>query len=161
MKSVIERTDNVIVPWLKRWSISLLRVSLGVVFVWFGALKVLDVSPVVDLVADTVYWVDSDWFVPLLGTAEILIGLGLALGRALRLVLLGLVGQMVGTFLVFVILPDVAFLDGNPLKLTVEGEFVIKNLVLLTAGLVVGASVGSREAEKSMSTDRWNPGSTN
>ena len=48
---------------------------------------------------------------------------------------------MVGTFLVFVVLPDVAFLDGNPLKLTVEGEFVLKNLFLLTAGLVVGASV--------------------
>ena len=149
MKSLIDRIDRAVVPWLKRWSTSLLRVSLGVVFVWFGALKVLDVSPVVELVAGTVYWVDSDWFVPVLGTAEILIGLGLAFGRALRLVLLGLVGQMVGTFLVFVVLPDVAFLDGNPLKLTVEGEFVLKNLVLLTAGLVVGASVGQSEAETS------------
>ena len=146
VKSLIDRIDRAVVPWLKRWSISLLRVSLGVVFVWFGALKVLDVSPVVELVADTVYWVDSDWFVPVLGTAEILIGLGLAFGRALRLVLLGLVGQMVGTFLVFVVLPDVAFLDGNPLKLTVEGEFVLKNLVLLTAGLVVGASVRQLDA---------------
>ena len=45
------------------------------------ALKVLDVSPVVELVAGTVYWVDSHWFVPVLGTAEILIGLGLAFGR--------------------------------------------------------------------------------
>ena len=146
MNPLIERVDAAVVPWLRRWSTSLLRVSLGIVFVWFGALKVLDVSPVVDLVADTVYWVDSDWFVPVLGTAEILIGLGLAFGRALRLVLLALVGQMVGTFLVFVVLPDIAFLDGNPLKLTVEGEFVMKNLVLLTAGLVVGASVKLSEA---------------
>lgn len=129
---------------LKRWSVPLLRVSLGIVFIWFGALKVLDVSPVVELVADTVYWVDSDWFVPVLGTAEILIGLGLVIGRGLRLVLIGLVGQMIGTFLVFIVLPDVAFLDGNPLKLSVEGEFVLKNLVLLTAGLVVGAGVGRR-----------------
>ena len=51
---------------------------------------------------------------------------------------------MIGTFLVFIVLPDVAFLDGNPLKLSVEGEFVLKNLVLLTAGLVVGAGVGRR-----------------
>lgn len=117
--------------------------SLGIVFIWFGGLKVLDVSPVSDLVADTVYWVDADWFVPVLGLVEIAIGVGLALGSALRLVLLGLVGQMVGTFLVFLVLPDVAFQDGNPLQLTVEGEFVVKNLVLLTAGLVVGSTVGN------------------
>jgi hypothetical protein len=48
---------------------------------------------------------------------------------------------MVGTFLVFFVLPDVAFTAGNPLRLTVEGEFVVKNLVLLTAGLVVGSSL--------------------
>ncbi len=41
----------------------------------------------------------------------------------------------------FLVLPDVAFQDGNPLKLTVEGEFVVKNLVLLTAGLVVAAGL--------------------
>ena len=121
MHSLIDRVDEAVVPLLKRWSVPLLRVSLGIVFIWFGALKVLDVSPVVELVADTVYWVDSDWFVPVLGTAEILIGLGLVIGRGLRLVLIGLVGQMIGTFLVFIVLPDVAFLDGNPLKLSVEG----------------------------------------
>lgn len=48
--------------------------------------------------------------------------------------------QMAGTFLVLVLLPDVAFQDGNYLLLTVEGEFVVKNLVLLSAGMVVGAT---------------------
>ena len=52
---------------------------------------------------------------------------------------------MLGTFLVFIFLPEIAFQDGNPLKLTVEGEFVIKNLVLLAAAMVVGASIGSDE----------------
>ena len=121
------------------------RAQLGVVFIWFGALKVLDVSPVADLVADTVYWVNPDWFVPVLGGAEMLIGFGLALGRGLRLVLLALAAQMIGTFLVLVTLPELAFQDGNPLKLTVEGEFVIKNLVLLTAGLVVGSTIRGRQ----------------
>lgn len=114
---------------------------------WFGALKTLDVSPVADLVADTVYWVDPNWFVPLLGIAEMLIGIGLALGRGLRVVLLALVGQMIGTFLVFIVLPDVAFQHGNPLKLTVDGEFVVKNLVLLAAAFVVGATVGDEDGE--------------
>jgi putative oxidoreductase len=46
---------------------------------------------------------------------------------------------MMGTFLVLVIQPEVAFQDGNPLLLTTEGEFVIKNLVLLSAGLMIGS----------------------
>jgi len=49
--------------------------------------------------------------------------------------------QLVGTFLVFVQLPNVAFQDGNPLKLTVEGEFIVKNVVLLAAAMVVGSQL--------------------
>ena len=130
-----------VVAALQRWSVPILRVSLGVVFLWFGALKVFGVTPVADLVAATVYWVDPDWFVPLLGVVEMLVGAGLILRRAMRTILAIFLAQMAGTFLVLILLPDVAFQDGNPLKLTVEGEFVIKNLVLLAAGLVVGATV--------------------
>lgn len=138
--------DDTIIRFLRRWSITALRISVAVVFIWFGALKVFDVTPVADLVADTVYWVDPDWFVPLLGVFEIVVGASLLARRALR-VMLGLFAlQMAGTFLVLVLQPDVAFQDGNPLLLTVEGEFVIKNLVLLSAGMVVGATVRRREA---------------
>jgi len=69
------------------------------------------------------------------------VGLGLLFRLALRLVLLALVLQLVGTFLVLVVQPGIAFQDGNPLLLTVEGEFVIKNLVLITAAMVVGSTV--------------------
>jgi len=138
--------DDTISRFLQRWSITLLRLSVGVVFIWFGALKVFDVTPVADLVADTVYWVDPDWLVPLLGAFEIVVGVGLILGRALRVVLGLFTLQMAGTFLVLVVQPDVAFQDGNPFLLTVEGEFVVKNLVLLAAGMVVGATVRRRGA---------------
>ena len=138
---LLERFDYAFTTWLRRWAAPMLRVSLGVVFVWFGALKVFDVSPVSELVAGTIYWVDPDWFVPLLGLAEIAVGTLLIAGRALRIALLAFGLQMIGTALVFVVLPEVAFSDGNPLKLTVEGEFVAKNLVLLTAGLVLGAGL--------------------
>jgi putative oxidoreductase len=144
MKRFIARVDDVLIPWLRRWSVPLLRGALGVVFVWFGALKVLDVSPVSDLVADTVYWVDPSWFVPVLGWVEILIGLGLLLRLGLRLVLATLVLQLAGTFLVFVVRPELAFQDGNPFRLTVLGEFVVKNVVLLTAALVVGSTIERR-----------------
>ena len=145
MKTLIARVDGVVIPFLRRWGIPTLRISLAVVFIWFGALKVLGVSPVVDLVASTVYWVDPDWFVPALGVVEVLVGVGLAARFGLRLVLLVLALQMLGTFLVFVLLPELTFQDGNPLKLTIEGEFVLKNLVLLASAMVVGASIDSPE----------------
>lgn len=99
------------------------------------------VTPVTDLIAATVYWVDPDWFVVSLGVVEMLVGAGLVLRRAMRIILAVFLAQMAGTFLVLILLPDIAFQDGNPLKLTMEGEFVIKNLVLLSAGLVVGSMV--------------------
>ncbi len=147
----LDRVDRRILGFLARWSVPLLRVSLAVVFLWFGLLKVLDVTPVTDLVAETVYWVDPDWFVPVLGWAEVVIGAALLLNVFLRFAIGLFLLQMAGTFLVLVIQPDVSFQDGNLFKLTVEGEFVVKNLVLLSAGLVVGSTV-SRRGQASTST---------
>lgn len=133
--------DRRLLPVLRRWSVPLLRVSLGVVFVWFGALKAFQVSPVADLVAATVYWVDPTWFVPALGLVEVGIGLGVLARVLLRLLTLLLAVHLAGTFGILVILPGVAFSEGNPLLLTTEGEFVVKNLVLLSAALVVASTI--------------------
>ena len=134
-----ERFDERFRSLLSRVGVPVLRVSLGVVFLWFGLLKVFHVSPVSELVAKTIYWFDADVVVPTLGAVEVFIGACLIAGRLMRVALPLLVGQMIGTFLVLVLLPDVAFRDGNPLLLTVEGEFVIKNLVLASAALVIGS----------------------
>lgn len=141
LRGRVASTDVRLLALLRRTSVPALRISLGVVFVWFGVLKVLDVSPVSELVARTVYWFDPNSVVPALGIFEILVGGMLVLNRWLRLALALFAAQMVGTFLVFIVLPQVAFRDGNPLLLTVEGEFVLKNLVLLTAGMVVGSQL--------------------
>jgi uncharacterized membrane protein YkgB len=126
-------------PFLARIGVPLLRISVGVVFLWFGLLKIFEVSPVSGLVAKTIYWFDPDVVVPALGAVEVFVGLCLLAGRLMRVALPLLVLQMAGTFLVLVILPEIAFRDGNPLLLTVEGEFVVKNLVLFSAGLVIGS----------------------
>ena len=139
--SVIDRVDLVFIPFLRRVAVPLLRISLGIVFVWFGLLKIFEVSPVAEFVARTIYWVDPDLFVPALGVFEVTVGVLLLLGKMMRLTLLLFVLQMAGTFLTFFILPNVVFQHGNPLLLTVEGEFVVKNLVLIAAGLVVGTTV--------------------
>src|SRR5262245_27172364 len=146
--SVIDRVDLVIIPSLRRVAVPLLRISLGIVFVWFGMLKIFEVSPVAEFVARTVYWVDPTFFVPALGVFEVTLGVLLLLGRMMRLTLLLFLAQMVGTFLSFLILPNVTFQHGNPLLLTVEGEFVVKNLVLIAAALVVGTTVRRMDASR-------------
>lgn len=134
-----ERLDERLRPLLARIGVPLLRISLGVVFLWFGLLKIFDVSPVSGLVANTIYWFDPDVVVPALGVFEVFVGACLVAGRLMRIALPLLVLQMAGTFMVLVLLPDVAFRDGNPFLLTVEGEFVVKNLVLLSSALVIGS----------------------
>ena len=137
--------DDRVVRFMSAYGLTLLRLALGLVFIWFGVLKIVGQSPVGDLVADTVYWLPADPFVRFLGVWEVAIGVGLLLGIALRLVLLLFFLQMAGTFLVLVILPDQAFDGRNPLLLTVLGEFVIKNLVLIATGLVLGSTVRNRQ----------------
>lgn len=79
-----------------------------------------------------------------IGGWEVLIGLGLLSTNpfVLRVTLLLLWVQLAGTFQVFVLLPQVAFQSGNPLLLpTLEGQYAIKNVVLITGGLVIGSTV--------------------
>jgi uncharacterized membrane protein YkgB len=121
-------------------AVTLLRGSLGLVFVWFGALKVADLTPVADLVARTVPWLDRHLLLASLGTAEVVLGVALWLGRGLRWVAAIALAHLLGTFLVLVVQPQAAFQAGNPLLLTTEGEFVVKNLVLITACLVLMAA---------------------
>lgn len=145
------RLDERIIATLRRIAVPVLRISLGAVFLWFGALKIAGASPVEGLVATTVPWVDPDLLVPGLGVVEAAVGVGLLVGRLVRIVLLVLVLQLVGILFLLVIRPDAMFQSGNPLLLTEEGEFVVKNVVLLAAGFVVGANLwpGHRWKESS------------
>jgi putative oxidoreductase len=145
--AMLDRIDRKVIGFMSSYAILIIRLSLGIVFVWFGLLKVMGVSPVFDLASHLVYWLPSELFVPLLGIWEMAIGVGLLLGKALRVILSMLFLQLAGTFLVLIILPEAAFQGGNPLFLTTEGEFVIKNLVLIAAGLAVGGTVRYKSKE--------------
>lgn len=112
----------------------LLRGSLAITFVWFGALKLAGEPTLpASLIAAITPFLDPDLSVPLVGAFEVALGAGLLVGRFMPVVLAGVALQLSGTFLVLVLRPDVAFVDGNPLLLSVEGEYVVKNLVLLAA----------------------------
>jgi putative oxidoreductase len=129
---------------LERITVPALRASLGLVFVWFGALKVLNRSPVADLVGATVPWIDPHLLLPALGWVEVVLGLALLAGRPRRLALVAVALHLSGTFLTFVDAPSMVITGGNPLLLTGNGEFVLKNLVLIFAALVLLARTKPR-----------------
>jgi uncharacterized membrane protein YkgB len=132
--------DATITALLDRWSIPALRAALAIVFIWFGGLKILGVSPAAELVAATVYIVPPDLFVPVLGVWEVLIGICLLYRPLIRVGLLLLALQLPGTFLPLVLLPEVVYVV-FPYALTVEGQYIIKNLVIIAAAFVIGATV--------------------
>jgi uncharacterized membrane protein YphA (DoxX/SURF4 family) len=132
----------------RRYAPIALRLSLAVVFVWFGALKIVGHSPVHDLLAATLPFLPANVVVPALGGAEVLIGLAVASGVFRRTSLLVLVGHLAGTFLTFVTATSLMFQDGNPLTLTSDGEFVMKNLILISAALVLIGVYSPAEGRK-------------
>jgi len=125
---------------LSRASLPLLRISLGFVFVWFGALKLTDSTPIADLIAETVPILPGSWFVPALGGFEVLLGVALFVGRRMGVVTALMVAHLGGTFMVLVMQPEIVFQRDNPLLLTMTGEFVVKNVVLIAAGIVLASS---------------------
>ena len=136
-----DKIDRAITHWMARYGLLVMRIGLGVVFFWFGALKLVPgLSPAEDLVRHTIYFVDPDVFLPVLAIWEMLIGLGLISGKFMRLTLLLLFLQMPGTALPLLILPEVCW-TAFPIGLTLEGQYIIKNLVLIGAGLVLGGTV--------------------
>ena len=109
-----------------------LRVSMGIVFIWFGALKFTGISPANELVAQTVYWFPPEVFIPVLGWWEVIIGSCLLIRPLIRAAIFLLLVQMPGTMLPLVLLPEVCFTK-FPFGLTMEGQYIIKNLILISA----------------------------
>ncbi|MSR85985.1 hypothetical protein EXS74_01155 [Candidatus Woesearchaeota archaeon] len=148
-KTVIEKTyqkvDPIIIQQLKKYSLHFLQYSLAIVFIWLGALKLIGFSPATELVTNTIYWFSPTWFIPFLGIWEVLIGLCLLYKPFLRIGLFLMAIQMGGTFLPLILLPQIVYTNGNPFYLTIEGQYIIKNLVLITAAMVIGSHVRDKK----------------
>ena len=131
--------DSVLVAF-QRWSLPALRIALGVVFLWFGALKVFGVSPITPMLKATYAFMAVPVFTAMLGVWEIMIGVGLVFKLALRHALFLMCLHLTGTLTAALLAPSYFFVHGNPLVLTVNGEFVAKNLVFLMAGFVIACN---------------------
>lgn len=126
---------------LKKWEdylITGLRISLGVIFIWFGGLKVAGYNPVFELVNSTFPLFATENGNILLGLFEVAIGAGLLFNLFYIFVHVVLILHLLGTFMTFIYAPELMFNPGFPI-LTFAGEFVFKNATLAMAGLVVMA----------------------
>lgn len=145
-KLEFDRIDEAITDWMGRWGLLLLRISVGLIFFWFGFLKFFPgLSPAETLASSTIQVITGGIIGPrvslvVLAIWETAIGLGLISGRALRATLLLLFLQMPGTLAPMVIFPELTF-TRVPFVLTIEGQYIVKNLVLVSAGIVIGATV--------------------
>ena len=136
--------DIFITKFMSKWGITFLRYSLGLIYIWFGILKPFGLSPAQELVENTVYWFDNPkTFVPILGWWEVVIGLTMCIKPLIRVSIFLLFIQMPGTFLPLILLPEICF-NNFPFGLTLEGQYIIKNLIIISAALVVGSTVRNK-----------------
>lgn len=139
-------TETSMVEWKALHGLKILRVCLGIVFVWFGALKFFHGLSSAEIIAGrtilklTFGLVKPPVSLPILACWECSIGLGLLFKRWMSFTLVLLYFQMIGTMLPLFFFPHETF-TSNVLVPTLLGQYIIKNLVLLSSGIVIGATV--------------------
>jgi putative oxidoreductase len=116
--------------------IFLLKLSLALVFFWFGVLKLTGVSPVIDLLNHSLPMLAQSPYIELLGLAEMFIAVGLVVNKYSRYAATLMIMYLFGTLSLVWIAPRLIFAPAFPV-LTMQGEFIAKNFVLISAGLVV------------------------
>lgn len=142
--------DTLITRGMARIGITMLRWSIGLIYVWFGSLKFIPgMSPAQDLALSTIDLLTLG-LIPhgtslfLLATLEVLIGLLLIFGKFMRFTILLLLFQMGGTMSPVFLFPDIVF-NHFPFVLTIEGQYIFKNFVVISAAMVIGATVRGGE----------------
>ncbi|MBS1720904.1 MAG: DoxX family membrane protein [Armatimonadetes bacterium] len=140
------------IEWVSAHSVTLLRISMGIIFFWFGVLKFFPgTSPAEILAGKTIQQLSLGTLkpavsLPLIAALECGLGLAFLTGYRLKSATLVLLFHMAGTFTPMLLFPSETF-KVFPIVPTLEGQYILKNLVLLSAGLVIGAKAiasGSR-----------------
>jgi uncharacterized membrane protein YphA (DoxX/SURF4 family) len=141
IKKTFTKIDRIIAKWMKRWSIPAIRISFGIIFIWFGILKPFDVSSAESLLKATVVWLPfgtPEFWLIVVGWWEVAIGVTFLFYKTTKIVIALLFLQMFGTFMPLFLLTEVTFQNGNILTPTLEGQYIIKNLMIISAALVLG-----------------------
>jgi uncharacterized membrane protein YphA (DoxX/SURF4 family) len=144
MKEVFNKLDIRFINIMKRTSIPSIRLSFGVIFIWFGILKPLGLSSAEGLLKATVIWLPfgtPEMWLIIIGFWEVVIGVFFFFKKTTRIAIILLLLQMVGTFMPLVVLTEVTFQANNFLLPTLEGQYIIKNLMIISAALVLGGEI--------------------
>lgn len=136
--------EKKISDYFKPRAVNLLRYSMGVIFLWYGLLKVFDKSPVHELVWHAL-GTDNNLYVVLIGIWEVLMGVLFFFKKSLRWGLILMFLHFPGTFLPLFMKPEACF-TSIPFGLTLEGQYIFKNLILISAALVLVASLHQKKA---------------
>jgi uncharacterized membrane protein YkgB len=138
----LDQLDRTATRLMARYGLRLLSISMGLVFVWFGALKLVGMSPAEPLIRDTLDFLPGtlvSLLILLLAIWEVAIGIGFLSGKAKRVVLIMLLLQMAGAMSPLILAPERLW-ETFPLVWTLEGQYVFKDIILISAGLVIGAT---------------------
>lgn len=128
---------------MRKWAVPFLRGSFAFIFIWFGILKPLRLSPAESIVMITVKWLplfEPVQWLHIIGWWEVAIGLTFLFKKTTKIAIALLLAQMAGTFMPVFLLPEVTFQDGQIYQPTLEGQYIIKNLMIIGAALVVGGT---------------------
>jgi putative oxidoreductase len=159
LRERLDRVDAAIHEWLVAYSVAILRVSLGSIFLGFGVLQLFPgVSPAANLVEATTHilflgLVPGPFALVGVGLLECTIGVLLIAGQAMRPAIYMLAGQLVGILSPVVLLAPRLF-SGPHNAPTLEGQYVVKDIVLVGAALVIAATLrGGRLASGTESSE--------
>ena len=139
----IQDIDVKLINFFKKISVPVARFGLFVIFFWFGFLKVIGLSPAMQLVQQlfeqTISFISFNNFIILFGLFECLIGILFIIRGFERIVIPMLFLHMVMTFLPLFILPEVTW--SRFLVPTLEGQYIIKNLVIIAAAVGIASNL--------------------
>ena len=131
---------------MNRIAYPFLRIAMGLVLVWIGGLKFVDPSPVVGLIGASPFaFLASNGFVYLLGAAEVVVGLLFWANIQVKYVGILNMGLFVGTLLILILTPTVAYGDAGFPLLSLPGEFLLKDIVLMAASASLSAMASAQE----------------
>lgn len=143
----LDRIDARVTRWMDRSGHPVERWLLGLLFVWFGTLKITGQTSATSIIAKTIYVGDPSVTVPVLGVWEVCIGLCLIFAPLLRLAIALMLLRLPGTLLALVLKSDECF-EGSILTPTIQGQYLLKDAALLGAALVLGSTVRRRRGRR-------------
>lgn len=123
-------------------AVMILRIFIGINFLWFGMLKFFPgMSPAETLATMTIDvltfgMIPSCVSIKLLAVWEVTIGLGFLVGKYIPFFVRIFMLHMVLTFTPLFLFPNLCFTTA-PFALTLVGQYIIKNLVFIMAGMVI------------------------